>query len=126
MSPPCKWKLCSLVSNTKPLPRALLETFVTHLFFCLLCSSSRKGTEQRWDFCVSLISFGLYTDSLNFFLGCSYLQGCLSFKHWNQFRAGCYNPLMFFWSLLLFFPTPLTPPFPANCMSIKPLEGSFC
>lgn len=83
MSPPCKWELSSLVSNTQPLTGALLETFVTHLFLSHILSA-KKAWNKGGIFCVSLISFGLYTDSLNFFLGCSCLHGCLSFKHWTS------------------------------------------
>lgn len=108
MSPPCKWELGTLVSNTKPLPGALLETFATHLFFCLtFFQQKRHGTKVGF-----LCVFDQLQPLYRFFKLLSWLSlspGLLSFKHWNQFRSGCYNPLMFFWNLLLLFPTSLTP-----------------
>lgn len=49
MSPLCKWKPSSLVSNTQLLTGALLETSVKHLFLSHVFFS-KKGMEQRWDF----------------------------------------------------------------------------
>ena len=93
---------------------------LSHIWFCLTFFQQKRHRIKVGFFCVSLISFGLYTDSLNFFLGCSCLHWCLSFQHWTSsgqdvtihwcsFRNDLWVGLGFF------------SPFPANYMARKPI-----
>lgn len=123
MSPPCKWKLSSLVSNNQPLTGALLQTFVTHLFLFHLLSA-KKSQNKGGIFFVSLINFSFYKGSLNFFLRCS----CLSFKQWTSSSQNMTIHCCSFGHDLWVCVFILFSSFPVNYVARKPiaLERAFC